>query len=118
MLNSGSCEQLSQALERDATGRLESLTGVLQGCTQGEPEQARLAGAAQDFASLFYGMLVKEMLKNMSRMEEDGHLADGVRGMLGMFLPQAISQCAADPVARYIMEQVGMPGEGGLDERA
>ena len=118
MLNSGSCEQLNQALERNAAGCLESLSGVLQGRAQGEADRARLAGAARDFASLFYGMLVKQMMKNVKDTEQDGHLADGVRGMVAMFLPRAISRCVADPVARYITEQVRTPGEGRLDERA
>ncbi len=70
--------------------------------------QEQLDRAAKDFASLFYGLVLKEMQKTVEYdEEEDTPISEGVRDLMTLELPKALAGQHNDPLAGYIREQLG-----------
>jgi len=118
MLNSALCETATAALDGRSAGRLDALRDVTAGAGAGRSDRGQLREAAEGFASLFYGALVKEMLASVRDEEDDGPVAAGVQGFVAMFLPQAVSASPADPLASYIEAEMEKREGEGFDERA
>ncbi|MHC4479895.1 MAG: hypothetical protein ACYS1C_02865 [Planctomycetota bacterium] len=119
MLNSGSCEGVTEALQHLAEGRLDSLTRRLPYAQDGPVEPELLRQVARDFASLLYSVLFQQMQKTVGRSEEEeGPLKEGVRDFMAMFLPQAMAEAPADALTRYIHEHLGARHGEQLDESA
>ena len=119
MPNSESCDQISQAVDGAAAGRIGRLQRIAAGGSV--PDDITLRQTARDFASVFYGQVVKEMMQSVRNAGDDGDeteedpMSGGVHDLVGMFLPQAISAQPGDPVVAYITDQLmDMNRRGGL----
>jgi len=102
MLNSASCEGTARAADALHTGRLQSLARRLAAGLENQ-RGAALDEASSGFASLLYGVLVKEMQKTL-RDDEDAEspVTAGAYDFLGLYLPQAIARQESDPLTRAI----------------
>ena len=60
------------------------------------------------FTTLLYSMAFKEMQKTIPR-DGDNAVAEGVRGLVGTYLPQTLGGTDASPLSRYV--------KGGLGNR-
>ncbi len=118
MPNLESCDMIGGALDAQIRAQAKSLARGLNGANAGDAAQRK---TAEGFSSLFYASLVKQMQKTVSEGEDgDDPMTDGVRDMMGMFLPQTMAEAPGDPVTSYILDvlQGRGPQTGeGSDER-
>ena len=113
-----SCDPASMARDNLLSGPLEALRDgarMAEGAEAASPEALRRLG--RDFASVFYATLYRQMQKTVERDEDEGPLAEGARDFMAVFLPRALADMEADPLARQIF--AGLKAQHGdrADER-
>ncbi len=72
---------------------------------------------ARDFAEVFYTIVVKEMKKTIQRPEQDS-VAEGVSGLIGMYLPRSMAGRANDPLKSYFYDHLTSQFGANIDEGA
>jgi len=112
-----------------SAGRIEMLARRLAAAEgdEGVSDEA-LKRAAQDFASVFYSLVFKELQQSVRAVtegdgdeqdsEDGGPMTQGVDDFVGMFLPKAIAGHCGDPLTRYIYDSLKDFYRDGLDESA
>ena len=117
MLNSGSCRENGRLPDVLMPGRADVSLRRLARTGQGGADRQALKGAARDFASLFYSILIRQMQKTVQSDDEGSVVSQGARDFFTMFLPRAMAGQAEDPLARYMVEQLGRRYGDVVDEK-
>lgn len=112
MLNSGLCETGVHAPDI-LTARQFSRPTAAQGEGNGLQQIRRVS---KDFASVFYTTMVQQMQRGLRPAKDEDSVSEGVRGLLGMYLPGALVQSPSDPLTSYIYEQLSVRHGEVMDE--
>ncbi len=100
MQTSELCKAHFSVVDRAGMTRAASLACGSQKIQQGEIKEV-----ARRFSSFLYSMAFKEMQKTVPRNDSSA-VADGVRGLIGTYLPRTLGRDATSPVGRYVREEV------------
>lgn len=128
MLNSESCDGPGWALDGLLSRKLDQVTQSLPPDLADREDVESLKQTARDFATLFYGELVKQMHKSVREDGEEGEegeegdeggvIREGADDFFTMFLPQALAETTGDTLTRYVQEQLQSRYGDRLDESA
>jgi Rod binding domain-containing protein len=112
MLNSGLCDAGPGPSDVLALAGFDRSAAA--GASARTPREVRRV--SQEFAAVFYSVVVRQMQRGPHQEQEEGSVSEGVRGLFGMFLPRALVRSPSDPLTDCIYEQLGARQGEMLDE--